>query len=162
MTVRAATPADVDDVLRVVEASWETDYPDMLNRENLDEAVTDWYDPETLSAEIERGDSVVYVAEADGRTVGFVHAICRHDEGHILRVYVAPDVRGAGHGRALVDRIRDELFDRGVDRVNAMVLAANGPGNAFYEALGFEPSDEGGETEIGGEHYEEHVYVDER
>lgn len=159
MTVRLATSDDIDDVLRVVEASWRVDYPGMLNRENLDDAVTDWYGPGTLADEIERGDSLVYVATEDGEVVGFAHAICRHEQGHILRVYVAPDARGSGYGRRLVERAREELFERGVDRVRAMVLAANGPGNAFYEALGFGPTEEGGKTEIGGERYEENVYV---
>lgn len=158
MSVRPATADDIDDVLRVVEASWSTDYPEMLNRENLDEAVNEWYSPETLADELERGDSVVYVATADGDVVGFAHAICRHDRGHILRVYVAPAARGTGHGRALVERTCEELFERGVDSARAMVLAANEPGNAFYEALGFVATEDGGETEIGGERYEEKVY----
>lgn len=159
MTVRRATPDDIDDILRVVEASWGVDYPEMLNRENLDEAVTEWYDPETVADELERGDSVVYVATDEGSVVGFIHSVCRHDLGHILRVYVAPDARDSGHGRALVERTREELLERGADQVRSMVLAANGPGNAFYEALGFEPTDDGGETEIGGERYEENVYA---
>lgn len=159
MSVRLATSDDIDALSRVARESWGVDYPDLLHRENVDEAVNEWYDQETLTEELARGDSLVYVATENGDVVGFAHAVCRLEQGHILRVYVTPDARGRGHGRALVDRTREELVDRGVDSVRAMVLAANEQGNSFYEALGFEPTEEGGETEIGGDHYEENVYV---
>lgn len=162
MPIRAATADDIDDIQQVAEASWRADYPEMLNRENVDEVVNEWYDPGALADELERADSMMFVAEADGGVVGFSHAVSRPDEGHILRVYVAPGYRGKGRGRALLERTRDELFERGVDRVKAMVLDANQPGNEFYESVGFEPTDTGGETEIGGERYEENVYVYER
>ena len=86
------------------------------------------------------------------------HATWNGEEGYILRLYVHPDHRGAGHGRELLAATRTALADRGVDRVNAMVLAANDDGNEFYERFGFERADES-ETVIDGESYRENRYV---
>jgi ribosomal protein S18 acetylase RimI-like enzyme len=98
----------------------------------------------------------------DARVVGFAHAeLGRDDEGYVLRLYVHPDYRGRGLGRRLLERTRDDLFAHGAERINAMVLAANEPGNEFYRRFGFEKVAEG-ETTIGGETYPEHTYTLER
>jgi ribosomal protein S18 acetylase RimI-like enzyme len=98
----------------------------------------------------------------DARVVGFAHAeLGRDDEGYVLRLYVHPDYRNRGLGRRLLERTRDDLFAHGAERINAMVLAANEPGNEFYRRFGFEKVAEG-ETTIGGEAYPEHTYALER
>lgn len=54
--------------------------------------------------------------------------------GRIRRVYVAPDARGRGFGRALVT----ELMTRTRDHFDTWVLRTHDTGAAsFYEALGF-------------------------
>ncbi|PSP82855.1 N-acetyltransferase [Halobacteriales archaeon QS_1_68_17] len=157
MEIREATPDDLEGIRRVAEESWRTDYPGILNRENVAAAVDEWYGPERLAGEIDRDTTLLLVA-GDGAVVGFAHALWNRGEGHVLRLYVAPDARGEGTGRALLDRACADLFDRGVDRVTAMVLAANDPGNDFYRTFGFGRVDRG-ETTIGGEQYAENVYA---
>ncbi len=163
MRVRRATRNDFEAIYRVAKDSWETDYPDVLNRENVDEAVDEWYRSDEFVNELDRPRSVVLVAEdedetgGDGDVVGFSHAVWKGAAGYILRLYVAPGRRRDGFGRALLDRTREELRRREVDEIQAMVLSANAPGNAFYEAFGFERVDEG-ETVIGGEHFPETRY----
>ncbi|WP_246986958.1 GNAT family N-acetyltransferase [Halorientalis marina] len=157
MPIRAATTADVTAIKRVARASWRADYPDVLSRETAEEGVEEWYDDEQLAAEIERDDAVVLVARREDEVAGFVHAVVVEDRGTILRVYVHPDARGEGLGSQLLDRAERELRDRGANHVQAMVLADNEPGRAFYEGAGFTLEDEG-ETVIGGESYRECVY----
>lgn len=159
MTVRAATEDDVDDIRRVAERSWEEDYPEILTRETVVEAIGDWYDPDELRVAVDRGRTVLLVAEHDGAVVGFAHATWTDDdEGWLLRIYVDPDHRRVGLGRELLERTGVELSQHGVDRLNATVLADNEPGNAFYEHFGFELAEET-ETTIGGESYPENRYV---
>lgn len=158
MTVRTATADDLDDIARVAEAAWAVDYPDILTRETAEAAATEWYDHDRLAGALDAGRTLLVVAEADDAVVGFAHATCSDDEGHILRLYVHPDHRGAGHGEALLTATRDALYARGVERINAMVLAANEPGTAFYEFFGFEHAADG-ETTIGEETHRERRYV---
>lgn len=158
MTIRRATPDDVDGVHDVARASWTADYPDILSRETAEEGVSEWYTPERLRADLDDPRTWLFVVESDGRVAGFAHALVDDEEGHLLRVYVHPDARRAGIGRRLVERVGEEMASLDVERVNAMVLAANDPGNDFYADLGFEQVD-AGETTIGGETFQENRYT---
>ena len=158
MTIRTAAEDDVDAIGRVAERSWAVDYPDILTSETAEAAVNEWYDADRIAEELAAERTLLFVAEADGPVVGFSHATWNDAEGYILRTYVHPDHRGEGFGRGLLTATRDALESRGVERVNAMVLAENGPGNAFYERFGFERVDRS-ETEVGGESYRENRYV---
>lgn len=158
MTVREAAVDDVEAIREVATSSWETDYPDILSRESVEAGVDEWYSSDRLHETVVDPWPAVLLAEADGEVVGFVHATATGDEGAILRLYVDPDHRRDGHGRRLVEAIREELAVYDVDRISAMVLAENPLGNAFYRALGFEKTDEG-ETRIGGEPHPENRYV---
>jgi ribosomal protein S18 acetylase RimI-like enzyme len=157
MTTRAATTGDVTAIKRVARAAWRADYPDVLSRETAEAGVEEWYDEGRLRTEIERDDGVVLVGERDGEVVGFAHAVVSEDRGTVLRVYVHPDARHDGRGGDLLARTLDALRERGAARVQAMVLADNDLGRAFYESAGFEMEDEG-ETTIAGETYRECVY----
>lgn len=157
MEIRQATEADIEPIEQVARETWETDYPDILHRETIEEEVEEWYNDDQLEIELEEEDAILLVAEIDGEVVGFTHAVRRRRTGYILRVYTSPDHRGEGVGSELLTKARDVLLTRGVDNVRAMVLAENEPGNAFYESFGFEKVDEE-ETVIGGDTYTENVY----
>lgn len=159
MDVREATADDVPAVGRVAERSWETDYPDIVSRETASEGVAEWYAEDRVRRELDSAETAVLVAERDDEVVGFAHAVWGTEEGTVLRIYVDPDHRRAGVGTELLAATVDRLHEEGVDRVKATVLAANEPGNDFYRERGFEPLPESRETEIGGEYYEERVWV---
>jgi ribosomal protein S18 acetylase RimI-like enzyme len=159
MNVREATREDVGAVRRVAERSWETDYPAIVSRETASEGVEDWYGEDRIREELDRARTVLLVCESGGDVVGFAHAVWGDEEGTVLRIYVDPDHRRDGYGGRLLDATVEQMADRGVDRVKATVLADNDPGNAFYEAHGFEPQERTHETEMGGEFHEERVWV---
>ena len=157
MEVRQARPSDVGGILRVAGRSWEADYPDILHRENAADVVTEWYDEAQLRDELDNEDALVLIAGPAGTVAGFGHAVQARRVGHILRVYVSPDRRDEGVGRALLAALEKRLREGGAERVQAMVLADNEVGNEFYRSAGFEKIDED-ETTIGGETYAENVY----
>jgi len=176
MTVREASAADVAAIREVARAAWAADYPEILSRETAERGVEEWYDADHIEGDVAGSRTRLFVASVDEggddagedgedgaeRVVGFAHAeLGRDDRGYVLRLYVHPDYRNRGFGRRLLERTRDDLFDHGAERIDAMVLAANEPGNAFYRSFGFERVDEG-ETTIGGEAYREQIYALER
>lgn len=160
MNIRPATDDDTDAIRRVAERSWQLDYPDILTRETAEEAVNDWYTPEQIAAELAENQTLILVAEREGAVVGFAHATWNEAEreGYILRIYVHPEHRREDIGRELLERTCTALAERDCERINAMVLVENDPGNAFYERFGFEHVDER-ETTIGGESHPENRYV---
>ncbi|ELY49452.1 GNAT family N-acetyltransferase [Natronorubrum sulfidifaciens] len=160
MSVREATPDDVDAIQHVAQSSWTEDYPTILSRESIQDGLDEWYSDDLVRDSIIWSRALMLVAERDDEVVGFAHAIREDDdnEGNILRVYVAPDHRSDGLGRQLLEETRDRLVEQGVERINAMVLEANEPGNAFYRGFGFEQVTTDSIT-IGEETYTECTYA---
>lgn len=166
MTIRQASADDIEGIRSVARAAWEGDYPAILSRETVAAGVEEWYAPARLETEFADPRTRVFVAVDDAEgVVGFAHAVVGSDasglgddgQGHLLRLYVHPDHRQQGLGRALLKRTCAALFDRGVARIRAMVLAANDLGNEFYREFGFERVAES-ETTVGGETYPEYTY----
>ena len=89
-----------------------------------------------------------HVADDGGRAVGFAlwflsystwagrHGIYLED------LYVKPEQRGRGHGRALLAELARICVDRGYQRLEWSVLDWNSSALRFYESLGAVPMDE--------------------
>ena len=139
--IRTATPADVPVIHALIRelAAYE---------KAPDEARAT---PEQLAEALfgERPAAFAHVAEgADGEVAGFalwflnfstwrgVHGIYLED------LYVRPEARGAGHGRALLTELARICVSRGYERLEWSVLNWNRPAIDFYEALGARPQDD--------------------
>lgn len=93
-----------------------------------------------------------HVAEHDGRVVGFAvwfltfstwngtHGIYLED------LFVDPECRGGGHGRALLTELTRIADDRGYERVEWAVLDWNEPAIGFYESSAPAPKTSGRST----------------
>ena len=138
--VRPATPADVD---KIVELVYElADYEKLVEQCHLT--------PDLLRVSLFGPDPAVFghVAEAGGVVVGYtlhflsystwegVHGIYLED------LYVQPDQRGTGLGKALLLNLAEIAVERGYARVEWSVLDWNAPSIAFYESLGAVGMDE--------------------
>lgn len=138
--IRPATPADVPVIHALIRELAEYE-------KALDEVRAT---PEQLAEALfgERPAVFAHLAEdADGEVVGFalwflsfstwrgVHGI------HLEDLYVRPEARGAGHGRALLAELARLCVARGYARLEWSVLDWNEPAIGFYEALGARPQD---------------------
>jgi len=91
------------------------------------------------------GYSFLFVAAAGDRTVGFISGELRQGSPTFLPrtwasvddVFVEPDYRNRGMGRALLQSVSDWAQERGADGISLQVAAANARGRKFYEDLGF-------------------------
>jgi GNAT superfamily N-acetyltransferase len=91
------------------------------------------------------GYSFLFVAAAEDRTVGFISGELRQGSPTFLPrtwasvddVFVEPEYRNRGMGRALLQSVRDWAQERGADGISLQVAAANARGRKFYEDLGF-------------------------
>ncbi|MBD0712380.1 MULTISPECIES: GNAT family N-acetyltransferase [unclassified Streptomyces] len=139
--IRNALPADVPVIHRMIEdlAEYEKALHEVrATPEHLREAL--------FGA---RPAAYAHIAENDeGETVGFalwflnfstwrgVHGIYLED------LYVRPEARGGGHGKALLTELARICVERGYERLEWSVLNWNKPSIDFYEALGARPQDE--------------------
>src|SRR4051794_37297230 len=79
-----------------------------------------------------------FVAELDDRIVGTGVAIRSGRAGWVGTIWVAPDQRGTGLGRALTEATISALNDAGA---RTLVLVATEQGRPLYERMGFEVVD---------------------
>ncbi|MGW7574299.1 N-acetyltransferase family protein [Streptomyces sp. NPDC054765] len=88
------------------------------------------------------------IAEGDGAPVGFAlwfrnfstwtgtHGVYLED------LYVRPEARGGGHGKALLAALAEICVTRGYERFEWSVLDWNEPSIGFYRSVGAQPMDE--------------------
>jgi GNAT superfamily N-acetyltransferase len=134
--LRGATPADIPEILRLVHglAEYERE-PDAV------EATPDLYARHLFPA---AGPPAAYaeVADLGGRLVGLAlwfptFSTWTGRPGIWLEdLYVEPEHRGAGLGRALFVRLARICGERGYGRLDFSVLRWNAPALGFYARLG--------------------------
>jgi GNAT superfamily N-acetyltransferase len=82
------------------------------------------------------------IAELDGAPVGFAlwfHNVSTFTGRHgiyLEDLYVRPEARGLGAGKALLARLARRCVDEGLRRLEWAVLDWNAPAIAFYDSLG--------------------------
>jgi GNAT superfamily N-acetyltransferase len=99
----------------------------------------------------------VLIAELDGAAVGF--ALFFHNfstfEGrpgtYLEDLFVAPEARGHGAGKALLSRLAQLVIERDCARLEWAVLDWNKPAIDFYGSLGARPMDEWTVNRVDGE-----------
>ena len=138
--IRPATPADVPQILQFVRdlAEYERE-PDAVLATEAD-----------LHAGLFGPDPLVeaLIAEIDGCPVGFAifyrtFSTWTGKPGFWLDdLYVRPEARGSGAGKALLMRIATLAVERGYARFDWWVLDWNAPAIGFYTSLGAQPMDE--------------------
>ena len=137
--IRPATAHDVPAILQMIHdlAIYEKE-PDAVR--NTPEMLT-----EVLFGETSAGSSPPWPRTTAGEVRGFalwflnystwegVHGIYLED------LYVRPEARGEGHGKALLQHLAATAVDRGYARVEWSVLDWNEPSINFYKKLGAGP-----------------------
>jgi len=136
-TVERHDPASVRDVRMLLGA-----YHDQLLAEVGETTLT--AELRTLPAPYAPpGGALLLARDAHGRAVGCVgvreHSVTACE---IKRLYVAPDARGAGLGRALVRSAIDQARAMGyTDMLLVAIEGSTATAQAIYRTLGFEPTE---------------------
>jgi GNAT superfamily N-acetyltransferase len=101
-----------------------------------------------IAARLARLDSVFYIAEIDGRAVGFTQlypafASLSLAPSWILNdLYVDPSARGRGVGEALMDAARELAICTGAAELMLQTARTNATAQRLYEKLGWVRDDE--------------------
>lgn len=138
--IRAVEPGDIDTILQFIH--------DLADYEKLAHAVNT--DRDTLARYLfgARPMAEVLIAERQGDAIGF--ALFFHNfstfEGrpglYLEDLFVRPDARGSGAGKALLVRLAQLAVERDCARLEWSVLDWNEPAIAVYRAIGAVPMDE--------------------
>ena len=145
LSVRRATPEDVNQVAGVHVRSWQSGYQGLLPAEYLDalraEDRSERYD---FGAAPARDQPVTVVAVEQDTIYGFATTgACRDADaagaGQVFAVYVDPDHWRQGVGRLLIAQARDQLGRDGFREAVLWVVVGNERAEEFYRADGWVP-----------------------
>lgn len=87
------------------------------------------------------GGHAAIVMQEEGALLGYAVLMPLPGEAELLNITVAPEVRGSGLGRQLLDRVCKDAQAKGAERLFLEVRASNVPARALYARNGF--------TEVG-------------
>ena len=147
IAVRLATMDDAEIIAR------QTSTVQQLHTDALPDVFklpsADLFPPQKLATLIQDPNSIVAVAEMDGRDVGHIYgAVVNRAENafslggshvYIHQIGVDSDVHRQGVGRALVAFVLDRARAMGVTAVHVDHWAFNARAHSFFEACGFQP-----------------------
>lgn len=146
--IRFAEAADVHLILEFVKEL--ADYEHMLEEVVATEEIMEEWIFQKKKAE-------VLIGEEDGVPVGF--ALFFHNFSTFLGrsgvyledLFVKPEYRGKGYGKALLQRLAQIAVERGCGRLEWWCLDWNQPSIDFYKSLGAVPMEEWTTYRISGE-----------
>lgn len=117
--IRRAGPEDMSDVLEIRRIVFIVgqDVPEDLERDGKD------------------GEAIHLIALHEGQAIGTARLLVEGNTAKIGRVSVLEELRGQGHGTALMQFALDELRR---EAVTVAKLASQTHALGFYEALGFQ------------------------
>ncbi|GAY20532.1 GNAT family N-acetyltransferase [Sphingobium fuliginis] len=140
VTIREAAPSDIGTIHAFILAL--ADYEKLSHEVKADRASLNKYlfGPRPMAE--------VLIAENEGRAIGF--ALFFHNfstfEGrpglYLEDLFVVPEARGLGAGKALLSRLAQLALERDCARLEWWVLDWNEPSIVFYRSLGARPMDE--------------------
>lgn len=148
LTFRYAEEKDVPLILRFIREL--ADYEKMLDEVvATEELLREWL--------FEKQKAEVIFAVAEGEDVGF--ALFFHNFSTFLGragiyledLYVKPEHRGKGYGKALLKRLAQIAVERGCGRLEWWCLDWNRPSIDFYLSMGAEPMDDWTVYRIAGD-----------
>jgi ribosomal protein S18 acetylase RimI-like enzyme len=139
LMIRAARPDDAPRLKQLGIIGWETTYADFVSPANRARYLAGaFWSLARLRAVLDDPACARFVAEQAGAVIGFAtfepHAAGRVE---LTRLYVDPQTRRGGAGRALLDAGLAWARTIGAHSMLVNVFADNAIGRAFYEKAGF-------------------------
>lgn len=147
ITIRKMHYEDIKQVQNIAKTTWNATYEGIIPLEVQNNFLKSAYNDERMKQRIER--SFLYVAEVEGKVVGFANYSPVRDGGKVElgAIYLYPDFQGKGIGTAMLQQAVKELED--LKEIYINVEKDNTIGMNFYQAKGFEFVEEFDE-EFGG------------
>jgi GNAT superfamily N-acetyltransferase len=149
ITLRAATPADIPQILSFIRAlaAYERE-PDAVTATEAD-LLRDGFGPQPFY--------MCLIADKDGQPAGFALYFFNYSTWtgrpglYLEDLFVHPEFRGAGVGKALLQRVAAIAVEKNCPRLQWEVLDWNTPAIDFYTAAGAEFLDEWRNVRISGD-----------
>jgi ribosomal protein S18 acetylase RimI-like enzyme len=144
LAIRRATTADAAEIAAIHVQAWQVGYRGVVPEPFL-QSLSVGRREAAWRESLASADSEVWVAEADGRMLGWISVGDSRDPdagettAELWAIYVDPACWRRGVGRALWQQAEAHLVAAGFRSVTLWVLESNTRAVSFYEAFGFTP-----------------------
>ncbi|MBL7963242.1 MAG: GNAT family N-acetyltransferase [Flavobacteriales bacterium] len=139
VSVRPATAADLHAIHAIAHCAWPVAYGQILSPDQLAYMLERMYALSALREQVLKGHRYL-LAEADGGPIGFAgyeHAYRSTRHTRLHKLYVLPEVKGLGVGRALLGAVASAARAAGDDHLELNVNRFN-PARHWYARQGFQ------------------------
>lgn len=139
--IRKATEQDIFTIRQIAEQTWPEAYGGIITDEQISYMLELMYSDASLQEQMNKGHQF-YLAEADGKAVGFASV---SDEGSgifkLNKLYVLPAIQKTGAGKALLQQVMEHAKKGGAVQLILQVNKQNGA-RQFYEKHGLKVLEE--------------------
>lgn len=134
LTIRRATPEDVQEISRIASAGWRHTYRGLITPDAIEDTLQRWYSKESMRRRL--AGPPLHVAESDGKVVGYVQHGPVGSIYEVYAIYVDPAMVGKGIGWALWQRVELDARQAGTSAIELWVLDGNRLGIDWYNRQG--------------------------
>ncbi|MFJ7156369.1 GNAT family N-acetyltransferase [Streptomyces sp. NPDC101118] len=137
-TFRDAVPADVADLVALVESAYRGDASRAGWTTEADILEGQRTDPEGVRAIVDATDSTLLVVEREGRIIACCQLEHRGDSAYFGMFAVRPELQGAGLGKLIIAEAERRVRDAwGAGEMQMTVISAREELIAWYERRGY-------------------------
>ncbi len=138
-TIRKATSADADQIVKLAHQTWWPTYSEILSTEQISYMLSAIYLSDKVADQIATHSQVYVILEEDGEPVAFASYSVREEDTEVYKLqklYCHPTTQGKGYGKALINYVVDVVQQAGKKTLELNVNRGNNA-KAFYEKMGF-------------------------
>lgn len=139
ITLRLADSSDVSLIREIAELTWPVSYEGILSSEQIRYMLDLMYSQTKIAAAIKDPNQAFWLAEENGKTLGFCGIEHGYPEAGITRIhklYLLPSTQGLGVGKILLDQVEKEALKNGNQKLHLNVNKRN-KAVGFYHKQGF-------------------------
>jgi ribosomal protein S18 acetylase RimI-like enzyme len=136
--------ADEEDLQQIVKLSKKLGKDESAMDSMISSLPSEFQNPAWILKNIKGENTVVFVAEADGKVIGYSLGwvsqpwAYKGKRGYICDCFVEKPYRRRGIGKALIKAMLNWFVNKGVECIEADVYSSNIPSLVLFKALGFE------------------------
>ncbi len=138
-TIRKATSADADQIVKLAHQTWWPTYSEILSTEQISYMLSAIYLSDKVADQIATQSQVYVILEEDGEPAAFASYSVREEDAEVYKLqklYCHPKTQGKGYGKALINHVVDVVQQAGKKTLELNVNRGNNA-KAFYEKMGF-------------------------
>jgi ribosomal protein S18 acetylase RimI-like enzyme len=139
VTVRPWHKDDLASIRAITWQSWVSTYSSFIPEDDLKSYFDIHYSEPSLLSMFDHPSMQGYIAESEGRTIGFIRLVLNQDENRIYfpSLHIIREFQGQGMGTKLIEAAEGYATEKGLKELWVGVIVKNEQAFPFYRKIGF-------------------------